>query len=240
MFTNKRGRGRPLAASSRPVVRFAIVGNPRTGSSHLASLLDSHPDIACWDDEIFDAGEAFDASGCDLPIQFLQCDVLQVKARAVGFKLLWDAFDRLETILDALEQLDFVLLHVYRSNLLDSFISFQLATLNDAFTSWDGTYDVARFEADYDQCLEWFELCEARDAKIRHRAQEREMPTLEVEYNELGAAQGRILDFLQMPRHDLTSRMRKQREGSQSDAVTNYGALRERFAGSRWAELFVG
>ena len=94
MYSHKCRLGLVEAPARLPSVRFAIVGNPRTGSSHLVSLLDSHPDIACWDDEILDAGEEFDRSGFNDPRDFLVQRVFWVDAEAVGFKLLWDAMDR--------------------------------------------------------------------------------------------------------------------------------------------------
>jgi len=239
MYTSKARLARPKsAAPDLAPVRFAIVGNPRTGSSYLASLLDSHPDIACWNYEIFDADEAFDASSCDLPEHFLTEHVLPVKATAVGFKLLWDALDRRKAIWEALRSLEFVLLHVYRENLLDSFISFRLATLNQAFTYSDGEYSIASFEGDFDQCLEWFELCEARDAQIRARARDDGLPSLEIEYADLYASRELVLRFLQVGPAPLSSNFRRQRQGAQSDAIINYSELRARFLHTRWACFF--
>src|SRR5208283_4721755 len=91
MYSSKDSNNPRSGNYREPTVRFAIVGNHRTGSSHLVSLLDSHPDIACWNDEIFDKGEAFEQSSfCD-PREFLRQRVFQVNSVAVGFKLLWDA-----------------------------------------------------------------------------------------------------------------------------------------------------
>ena len=73
-----------------PSVRFAVVGNRRTGSSHLVSLLNSHPDVACWDGEIFSEGEVFDKSSYEKPRDFLVECVFKINAHAVGFKFLSD------------------------------------------------------------------------------------------------------------------------------------------------------
>jgi LPS sulfotransferase NodH len=221
-----------------PRVRFAIVGNPRTGSSHLVSLLDSHPDVACWDDEIFDEGEAFDKSSYDNPRDFLLESVFNVDARAVGFKLLWDAMSRTAKVWNLLEELDILLVHTCRANLLDSFISYQLATINRAFTCWYGDYKTQRFEARYDQCLEWFETAEFIDIELRQRALKEGIPRIEIEYTELCRNQDRVLEFLGVSRLPLTSRLTKQRKGSQSEILTNYADLKERFAGSKWAKNF--
>ena len=221
-----------------PDVRFAIVGNPRTGSSHLVSLLDSHPDVACWNYEIFEVGEAFDQSIYDDPRDFLRECVFRVNARAVGFKLLWNAMKRTVAIWDVLRDLDIWLVHTYRANVLDSFISLQLATINEAFTSHYGDYTTTQFVVDYDECLEWFEAAEKRDAEIRRRSFDEGIRRLEIEYKELCETQDRVLDFLGVPRHPLTSRLTKQRQGSQRDSIANYAEIKERFAGSRWSMHF--
>ncbi len=227
-----------------PDVRFAIVGNPRTGSSHLVSLLDSHPDIACWDGEIFDEGEAFDTSSYQDPQDFLRERVFKINAKAVGFKLLWNEMNRLSNVWRMLKTLDINLVHTYRGNLLDSFISYQLASTNHAFTSWQGVsglygvWKTNRFEADYDQCFEWFEKAEHCDVEIKRRSHEEGIPRVEIEYRELCENQDRVLDFLQVPRQPLTSRLKKQRKGSQSEIITNYAEIKKRFAGTKWAIYF--
>ena len=227
-----------------PDIRFAIVGNARTGSSHLVSLLDSHPDVACWDGEIFNEGEAFDTSSYQDPQDFLREKVFKINARAVGFKLLWDQMNRLPNVWRMLKTLDIRLVHTYRENLLDSFISYQLATINHAFTSWlkasvlYGVWETNRFEADYDQCFEWFEKAEHCDVEIKCRSAEEGIPRVEIEYQELCENQDRVLDFLQVPRQPLTSRLKKQRKGSQSEIITNYVEIKQRFANTKWARYF--
>jgi hypothetical protein len=230
---------RPAAKSVRePTVRFAIVGNPRTGSSHLVSLLDSHPDVACWDDEIFDIGEAFDKSGLAEPRDFLVHKVFNVDALAVGFKLLWDAMERTPNVWLLLKTLGVKLVHTRRKNLLDSFISYRLATINKAFTCWYGEYKVTTFGADPQDCLDWFEMAERCDEVIRCQAQTASIPRLEVEYKELCDGQDRILEFLDASPLRLTSRLKKQRKGTQSDAITNYKELKLYFENSKWITHF--
>jgi len=47
-----------------------------------------------------------------------------------------------------------------------------------------------------------------------------------------------VLDFLGVRRVPLTSKLRKQRAGTQSDIVNNHALLKERFVGTRWASFF--
>jgi hypothetical protein len=130
------------------------------------SLLDSHPDIACWDDEIFDTEQAWEKSTHKDPRDFLQHIVFAVNANAVGFKLLWDAQERLPDGWRLLREMNIRVIHTYRSNLLDSFISYRLAIINKAFTSWYGDYTLLKFEAEFGDCLDWFKSAEDHDRAI--------------------------------------------------------------------------
>jgi hypothetical protein len=221
-----------------PSVRFAVAGNPRTGSSHLVSLLDSHPDIACWDDEIFDVGEAFEVSSYRDPRDFLREKVFDVSANVVGFKLLRDALNYVQGPWDWLEELQIRVVHTCRENLLDAYISYQLASINNAFTCWYGDYKTIRFEAKFEECLEWFETSEQCDREIRKFCLERSIPRIEIEYNELCKTQERVLEFLNTSSQPLTSQLRKQRVGRQAEIIVNYANLKREFAQSKWAKHF--
>jgi LPS sulfotransferase NodH len=239
VYSRKVERTLQKASHRTPTTRFAVLGYPRTGSSHLVSLLDSHPDIACWDDEIFGEEEAFDLSPYDSPSDFLCNVVFRIDAQAVGFKLLWHEMHRLEDVWTILKQLNIWLVHTYRKNLLDSFISYQLATLNRSFTSWHGDYLLKQLDVDFRECAEWFEDAEHCDAEIRRRSADEGIQRIEIEYNELCTTQNRILDFLRVTRCSLVSRLQKQRAGSQSEIIINYSEIKEKFANSKWAKYFV-
>ncbi len=238
MFSRKSRSLGKSPVFREPKTRFAIVGNPRTGSSHLASLLDSHPDVACWDDEIFDVNEAYEKSGLKDPHDFLQQVVLAVNADAVGFKLLWDAMERLPNVWQFLRETNVKLVHTYRTNQLDSFISHRLATINHAFTCWYGDYKTTKFEADFAECLDWFKSCEDHDRMIERQAFEESVPRLAIEYNQLCKGQDTVLDFLGAAKLPLTSQLKKQRSGRQSEIVTNYELLKKKFENSPWIAYF--
>ncbi len=238
MYTSKAELEYRNGSPRVPSIRFAIVGNRRTGSSHLVSLLDSHPDIACWDGEIFDEGEVFDKSTYEEPNDFLVECVFKVNAHAVGFKFLCEEMNRISNPWKLLKSLDIRLVHTYRENLLDSFISYQLATINQSFTCWYGIWKMYQFKADVAQCLEWFEKVEQLDFEIRRRSLIEGIPRVEIEYKELCKNQDKVLDFLQVSRQPLTSRLEKQRKGSQAEIITNYAEIKARFAGTKWARFF--
>jgi LPS sulfotransferase NodH len=236
---SRKARSHPHSGAFRePTVRFAIVGNPRCGSSHLVSLLDSHPAVACWDDEIFDEGQLFEKSEYRDPVDFLEGCVFAVNSVAVGFKLLWDALNRLDKGWVLLHDMDIRIVHTYRANVLDSFISYRLATINNAFTNWYGDFKTLQFDAEFRECLEWFKQTEDRDTEIQRRAFEHGIPRLSIEYNELCRSQDTVLDFLGVSRAVLVSRLKKQRTGAQSQIINNYKELKEYFKGSPWSKYF--
>jgi hypothetical protein len=71
---------------------FIILCQGHSGTTYLASLLDSHPDIACYGELFNDKSNrrnqlAFHASGHKDPRAFFRELVARTNARAVGFKL---------------------------------------------------------------------------------------------------------------------------------------------------------
>jgi sulfotransferase family protein len=135
----------PPGPCERPRTGFVIWFNERSGSTHLSSLLDSHPQISCWR-EVFYRGEAervydyFDRSCLSSTNEFLEHffeyrwgpegtrmliehDV-SVMPRAVGFKLKYQQLARrpdLEGCLELRPQLKII--HLVRQNLLATLVS---------------------------------------------------------------------------------------------------------------------
>jgi hypothetical protein len=216
------------------------MGNARTGSSHLMSLLDDHPDIAAWDGELFDLGEEFDRSGYTDPAAFLTDCVFQVPVRVVGFKLLADALEYRPAMWALLRVFDMRLLHTVRQNRLDSYLSFQLASLNGAFNNWYGDYRLDQVTLDPVQCHIWFGLTAERDETIRFMAADTGLRRLEIEFEQLAAEVPVVLDFLGVERQPLHSKLLRQRRGPQSQHIVNYAELQRHFSGTEFAEYFTG
>ena len=83
--------------------------------------------------------------------------------------------------------------HLALRNRLDSFVSLQLATLNHAFTSHYGDYEIGRISIDYEQCKRWFALSEQRDTLIRDTAKRHAIRRVEIEYLELCNGPAKVL-----------------------------------------------
>src|SRR5262245_60864541 len=124
---------------------FIIWFHHRSGSTHLASLLDSHPDIACWR-EIFYRGEGlaaedlFTLSGARSEEVFLEhlfsyrwgpgganlcgADPQGPRPRGVGFKLKYQQAAAYPRVLESLRaQRRVKVIHLVRTNLLAALAS---------------------------------------------------------------------------------------------------------------------
>lgn len=222
MYSVKVRRNCDKLPHRQTVKWFAIVGNPRTGSSHLASLLDSHPDIACWNGEIFNTEEAFDRSNFASATSFLLHHAGRTDARVAGFKLLIHALERPRIVEPALTDLNVHFVHCLRSNRLASFVSAKLATLNGAFTSWAGSYRESRCEVNLTDLSQWISSTRAADERIRHCAHRLGLPLLEVEYSAARSNHREVLDYLGVHEAPLHSKLTKQRSLPLADVVENY------------------
>ena len=128
-----------------PRTHFIIWFNERSGSTHLSSLLDSHPQVSCWR-EIFYRGEAtcaedyFDRSNFPSVEAFIDCFFthrwgpdgtrmliehdLWSSPSAVGFKLKYQQLERrpeIRSYICARPQLKII--HLVRKNLLETLVS---------------------------------------------------------------------------------------------------------------------
>lgn len=128
------------------VRKFVVWCHHRTGSTHLTSLLDSHPDVACWpelffagegealsdyylDSEVESTGEFLSAfysydwgpSGANLPGTHRPARALA----AIGFKLKYGQVQRYPDVLDYLRRIqdELLIVHLRRMNVLASLVS---------------------------------------------------------------------------------------------------------------------
>lgn len=133
------------AAGEMGTTRFIIWFNERSGSTHLSSLLDSHPKVACYR-EIFYRGEAgrledrFTRSGRptikDFMDRFFSYDWgpggiriaperhSSLSPRAIGFKLKYQQIDRYPALREYLiEDPNLRVIHLVRANLVATIVS---------------------------------------------------------------------------------------------------------------------
>lgn len=192
--------------------RFIIWFNQRSGSTHLSSLLDSHPQLACWR-EIFYRGEGnvvddeFTRSGLANVHKFLESFYLykwgaggtQMVAEhdashrpaAIGFKLKYQQADRYPEIDRYLRKdAELKVIHLVRKNLLATLVSsVMLPSVRARFGSANVKSDVALGEfcqsMELDASTVGARLSDLGAGIARARTVVAHLPVLEITYEDL-------------------------------------------------------
>ncbi len=241
--------------------RFVIVGIARTGSTLLVNLLNAHsqvlafgeifrsPDRIGWDTPPFNTARSPKALALYRtdPLAFLEQSVFRRWPKAygaVGFKLfyyharqpphslVWDylaADPRMR------------ILHIKRRNTLKQYYSLQLAHKTDVWVSTGArTRDPPPLRLDV-------EACRAHFASVRRMEGEcdtffKARQTKDIYYEDLAASCDRemegVQEFLELRRERVSARIVRQRTTSLSQAIANYGELKNAFACTQWQEFF--
>jgi len=228
-------------AGHRNYVKFIVLTRSRTGSNLLLSFLNSHPNV-------FSEGEIFARlHGTDPLRRLAQVFAMQpLHLCAKGFKIfyyhpldadgsaLWDALVR---------DNDVRVIHLTRQNVLRTLLSRRIAEISD---SWTGTqYDRAsgsdkRVHLDPNELEEGFRQTAEWERKAA--SQFRGHPVLQVTYEQLvrfpHETNIELQDFLGASRHEAQTKLNQQNPESLRELVSNYDALKARFAGSAWSPYF--
>ncbi|MBA4098401.1 MAG: hypothetical protein C0484_16755 [Rhodospirillum sp.] len=222
-----------------PQVRFAVVTQGRTGSTHLGVLLDSHPSIQCY-------GEVFQYHG---QMQFGVTDpeivltkhILPTEVECVGLKAPLGSFMVYPHIFDLFRQHQFRIVRLYRENPLDHFISIRMAQVSGKWGSkTDDGYGVPPITVGLDEVVGAMRIARYNDRIIRESTDA--FPHFDLTYEEMINSDGidRLLKFLDVAPAPLESPYRRQRLGSQSSCIANYDELRTALADTEWSTFFTG
>jgi LPS sulfotransferase NodH len=247
---------------SRSPVAFVVLTFPRSGSTWLMNMLDSHPEIAAYD-ELFLGGEGVQPRAEDqlafasylervpeptrrfrLPhrIAYLRSVYRERPGvRAVGFKLVYGQVSANPGLLQYFAVRRVRAIHLVRANLLDAVISYEVARESGVFHRLRGEeapHGTVRLDADgIRERLGYMEWAVSRGRVWLERFR---LPRVEVAYEELIGRRdetlGALLRFLDVdPRLDpLDSELVRVRNGSTLDLVENADDVRTSLAGTRF------
>jgi hypothetical protein len=230
-----RSRSIPLGALH---TRFVILCLGRTGSSHLQSLLDSHPDIRCFG-ELFskrapEGGPGFVHSPHDDAGVYLRELFGRRRERAVGFKLPMNSIrDHPESSELVRADTEMRVIRLSRRNRLAQLVSRRLQATTRVSHSIQGGYGDTTVEIEPRRALNALERMEADEADLDDRARGRE--TFRIAYEEL-AEEERLEElqrFLGVEPEPLRSWFEKLRTRPMSEAVENWQELEVALRGTR-------
>jgi LPS sulfotransferase NodH len=242
---------------------FLVAGAERTGSNLLVEMLSSHRRVqACG--ELFNTEQIEQGKlDCELPTGVDRDEILSLRLRspaachqrlheaaaahgvaACGFKLLYYhglAENRIVEHLRALTDLRIV--HLVREDAVARWISQMRAMRSGSWWSAEASGQKPRAEAIELQPAETLLGLEFNQQMVeRFRATFRTTPILELSYEKLTAdfesSVHRVQLFLGLPAERLTGLSQKTGERDPRRSVSNWPALVEAFADTRWRGLF--
>jgi hypothetical protein len=188
---------------------FVIVTTARTGSSHLVSLIDSHPEACCYL-ELFNPeaiGPTFQNSSHDDPLVYLDEFTEAVEERVVGMKVPWGGLVEVPEQLGLFREPDLRVIHLLRRDKVQQYVSMQLAHATGIYHSWEGLQPEHRMLLDALDYFAWVKNTVFADAVLAQLAAGH--PNLTVEYEDLDRVETHqaVLELLGLPVRELSSEL---------------------------------
>lgn len=238
LVPNRADRRQEPTRRTKTALDFAIVCLARTGSSHLVSLLDSHPDIRCLG-ELFNPREnLFATSDVDDPREYIAGIVAAVEERVVGCKLVWNWLYTDPRTLELFHDRQLQVIRLRWANVLDSLISTQLAQKSGIYHSTDANAtDVEPLKIGIEACIAELDAIDARDRQLDEWCSG--LPMLAIEYEDLaspGTLRG-IQEFLGVRPTTLHSPLVKRQTRPLAEVVANWPDLVAALEDTRWGNF---
>jgi LPS sulfotransferase NodH len=184
---------------------------------------------------------------------------------ACGFKFMYDHFWEFEGLIEALQAMRGLrIVHLTRHNQVRAFLSYKLAGASGAWRQHRPRPLPTRIAATVahpdrilpairkrfgsspssraivlppEECTEYIETRVEQEAHFSHLFQGH--PSLDLRYEALLADRAqtfaRVLEFLDVPPHDLRESVERQNPGTMRDLIANYDELKEALSGTPYA-----
>lgn len=226
-----------------PRLTFVILCLGRTGSTHLQSLLDSHPDIRCFGELFTHNAHTFDdvflASRHDDAIEYLRELTAPLEDHAIGFKLPMNSIRAHEQALDIFRDRGLRVIRLSRRNLLALFVSRRLLAITRIPQSTHGTYGDASVQLDPRQTVAALTRMEDHDRWLDGLAADH--PTYSIAYEDLIVDDrlGDLQTFLGVDPRPLRSHFEKLRTRSLRDSIENWDEIVATLSGTRFERFLA-
>jgi hypothetical protein len=235
-----RARDRLLRRHRRDL-EFVIVTTGRTGSQHLVTLLDSHPEIGCFP-ELFNPKDDtwYRDSGYDNPFEFLHGVRQLVEARVVGCKLTYQDFHHLPMLFELFDDSGLRVISLHRDNLLAQVTSNGFVRATKTYHSTTGPHSIDKVRLDPTSLLDEIYGLYVRDAFLS--AAVRCNPLLRLEYLSLNdpAEHIELQRFLGVKEVPLVSEQAKLVARPLADAIDNWDEVCALLEGTPWERFLAG
>jgi hypothetical protein len=217
---------------SNEIGKFIILYIGRCGSSYLQSLLDSHADLAV-EGELLHVGSIFRENDRYLDANIIFPKITEVRRKdkcikSIGFKLsiehLNQSFENLTQWYDTAAPCGII--HIYRSNKLEQYLSLVLALNSKAWTSMEGNYLSEKISIDLDFLRSAINRWRTLDSYLSEFSCKR--GGISITYESLLADQKNVLSKIttllgvEASKLEPISVFKRQRKTSIKDTLENY------------------
>ena len=240
------------------VTQFLIMTTGRTGSSHLLSLLQSHPEIRHWGEII--GGWHLKQEGVKPrmnqhgPVAYIiSCYESDVDDLAIGMKIHYHQFRTAYGLNVGVKELSQIrqfflsnkqikIIHLKRHNKLRMLVSKKIAETTDQWQLYKESRRSACVSVHLSpqECNRAFKKNSRQEEHYDQLFQDHDL--LEVYYENLVSDQtavcNRILNFLQVPLQPLQSHLLLQNTRALPEVIDNYLQLKDAFKDTPWALYF--
>jgi len=231
---------------------FVILSAPRTGSTFVCDLLDSHPNIICHS-ELFKVNSVLPADSTPLPWYLANRWLRDIAplfflhlvwhkssdAKAVGFKLFKGHDKRILRYILKHPEIKAVLLT--RENVIRQYTSYMLAKRSHVFHSFHGDYKAQSITINLDHFWRWTTKQQSFFKEVRDEMHERGRELHELTYEQVtsdGDEPDALLSFLGIePNAELSSRLTKLNKKPLSETVKNDEELKQELTGTKYEHL---
>ena len=225
-----------MSSANGTGLSFVILCLGRSGSTHLVSLLDSHPEIRCFG-ELFTyqegtLDEAYITSSRSDPQDYVAHLTAPLTEKAVGFKLPLSSIRAHPDVLSLLEPPDLGMVRLRRLNLLALFVSRRLLASTRVPQSTRGDYGETTVVLDPKKTLAVLRRIEEHEHYLDELAGDK--PVFQITYEEL--VKGQRLDdiqrFLGVQPTALESPFRRIRNRPLAETIQNWSEIESALRGS--------
>lgn len=232
------------AAETTPRTRFVILCLGRTGSTHLWSLLDSHPSIRCYGEVLNDEArdpDSFVLSGHKSVVPFLRELLASPRKPVSGFKLPMNslrAHPQTASLLAA--ESDIRVVRLSRMNRLEQIVSRRLMARSGIAHSIHGDYGETRVRIDPASCVRAIERIEAEEAELDELAAGH--PTFRMVYEEV-TSESRLValqEFLGVGPASLSSWFTRLQRRPLPEVIENWSELEAALTAAGYSAFVSG
>jgi LPS sulfotransferase NodH len=229
------------------VTPFVILFIERDGSTHMVSMLSTHPDILV-DYERLDVMKQQGKSAADQLVWANNhlSPALINRYKALGFKTkLKDVID-LDAFTQLLYQKKAHIIHMQRQNVIKAVISrVNARRLHDKTGVWNLYDEADRLPAaviDPEQFDLMVQNREAQDRALFDYVGQLQLPQIRIAYEDLLQDQDgtlrQVFDFLHVKWFPVEGKTKKNTSDDLREVVENYDELRTRYIGTRYESMF--